>query len=783
MTIPRLVIYRNTNAPSVRIRFKDLDLTGSLIEFVVTPAAASATTFSTDEGSVVLEDTDTTVWTFTQTFANSLSQGVSARLDVYRTLGGVKEKLGAYEIHVGGVGDYFGTDTTVVEVPGAQGVKGDAATIEVGSVSTLDPGEVAVVTNVGTPQAAVFNFSIPRGAPGTMESVVAGDGISVDDTDPANPVISSTAVVAAITPGLAIEINNADPVHPEVSIEPAPIVWNVADRTALKALDTTKYKVAFLKEDGRFGIFVWETGNYSTQVAADPQEGVYIKADGIAASSGAWTRKGEWKSVGAGPREFGAVGGGAANDDTAPVLAAPALMGIGGKTYIWPKDSHYLDDVMTIPAGATLKGATGKWKGYAGNRFDFYNQGSTIVCGPNGKIALSAGAAVEDLVIIREGITNPVTQAQAAAWTGRAIEGAGDNWSVDGVSVFGFQYGIYSASGQRMLIKNVQGDCSNGISISGNYDVGRIEGCHFWPFLSAYSEPGSPVTANRLRAGIGISLSDVSDWTKLTNNFTYGYLEGYRLSNVGAVQMFNNAADSSFSDIRVGSYGVRIISGASNIRMVGQQVASFDTGIGVNPGNAGDFVSIDGASVWACSGPGIWAGTGDVTIGSGTRIRANALHTSAVGLRANAPSGICRLSDTTFEAYAGASQIAVELGAALNRSNLQIDDASLRFINCGTSPIRGTGSLNLPTLASAGNVSLPGSGDTFVITGTTNIGNFVNNQWEGRVLNLIFTGALTLVNSVSLILTGSTNAVVTANSSMTLLRQGGAWIEIARSIK
>ncbi|WP_022697937.1 hypothetical protein [Euryhalocaulis caribicus] len=44
------------------------------------------------------------------------------------------------------------------------GNDGDAATIAVGEVTTLDPGEDATVTNSGTSSAAEFDFGIPRGA-------------------------------------------------------------------------------------------------------------------------------------------------------------------------------------------------------------------------------------------------------------------------------------------------------------------------------------------------------------------------------------------------------------------------------------------------------------------------------------------------------------------------------------------------------------------------------------------------------------------------------------------
>lgn len=64
----------------------------------------------------------------------------------------------------------------------------------------------------------------------------------------------------------------------------------VATRTALKALDTTKDTVAILTEAGREGVFVWRAGNYATQVTADANEALYLKADAIATTAGAWQR-------------------------------------------------------------------------------------------------------------------------------------------------------------------------------------------------------------------------------------------------------------------------------------------------------------------------------------------------------------------------------------------------------------------------------------------------------------------------------------------------------------
>jgi hypothetical protein len=65
----------------------------------------------------------------------------------------------------------------------------------------------------------------------------------------------------------------------------------VPSRASLKALSIARYSTAYLSEPYREGVFEWKTGNYSAQVTADPYEGLYVKADAVAATAGAWVRK------------------------------------------------------------------------------------------------------------------------------------------------------------------------------------------------------------------------------------------------------------------------------------------------------------------------------------------------------------------------------------------------------------------------------------------------------------------------------------------------------------
>lgn len=74
---------------------------------------------------------------------------------------------------------------------GPQGPQGSAATIAVGTTTTLPAGSQATVTNVGTSSAAVFNFGIPKGADG-------GGSVDIDNltiTENASNEIQAVAVI------------------------------------------------------------------------------------------------------------------------------------------------------------------------------------------------------------------------------------------------------------------------------------------------------------------------------------------------------------------------------------------------------------------------------------------------------------------------------------------------------------------------------------------------------------------------------------------------------------
>lgn len=94
--------------------------------------------------------------------------------------------------------------------PGPKGDKGDAATIEVGNVITLDAGQSAQVINRGTTSAAIFDFRIPKGDKGDKgdKGNVGSKGAKGDtgDQGPAGIITEVTASVDGNTGTPSVEV-------------------------------------------------------------------------------------------------------------------------------------------------------------------------------------------------------------------------------------------------------------------------------------------------------------------------------------------------------------------------------------------------------------------------------------------------------------------------------------------------------------------------------------------------------------------------------------------------
>lgn len=89
---------------------------------------------------------------------------------------------------------------TALLTPWYKGDPGDAATIEVGAVTTLAAGEPATVVNVGDESAAVLDFGIPAGEDG-------------EDGDDGAAATIAVGVVSTVAPGAPATVANSGTVN------------------------------------------------------------------------------------------------------------------------------------------------------------------------------------------------------------------------------------------------------------------------------------------------------------------------------------------------------------------------------------------------------------------------------------------------------------------------------------------------------------------------------------------------------------------------------------------
>jgi hypothetical protein len=98
-----------------------------------------------------------------------------------------------------------GADLSYVEVV-------DSLNSQTGAID-ITSADSSVTIDASTP--GTIDLSVATGT-GTVDSVVAGDGIVVDSTDPANPIVSNDGVITIVA-GTNVSVDNTDPQNPIVS--------------------------------------------------------------------------------------------------------------------------------------------------------------------------------------------------------------------------------------------------------------------------------------------------------------------------------------------------------------------------------------------------------------------------------------------------------------------------------------------------------------------------------------------------------------------------------------
>lgn len=156
----------------------------------------------------------------------------------------------------------------------AQGAKADTA---------VQPGDLAAVATSGSYED-LTSKPLTNPAGGAVNQVLTKSSSTDGDYLWATPPGIGDMVASEYDP----QGVNADAF--DRANHTGPVIWPVADRTALAALPLS-ITSAYLTEAGREGLFKWVSGNLSTLVAADTQQGIYVApTSDPTGASGAWVR-------------------------------------------------------------------------------------------------------------------------------------------------------------------------------------------------------------------------------------------------------------------------------------------------------------------------------------------------------------------------------------------------------------------------------------------------------------------------------------------------------------
>ncbi|WP_207418925.1 glycosyl hydrolase family 28-related protein [Roseomonas haemaphysalidis] len=213
-------------------------------------------------------------------------------------------------------------------------------------------------------------------------------------------------------------------------------------------------------------------------------------------------------------RDFGAVGNGT-TDDTAAIQAAidaVAAQG-GGVVLLGPRRYLVAAADLVVKNGVFLRGrtASGGWRVNG----DFTTVNHALLLDAARTIRVHRNGGLEGLAVLRRGMTVPGNLRQgldaAAAMAGTAItvgDGSGGSGAANGADatlacllVLGFDWGIYSDGNARLRVRDVLGDCRNGLYLGRAFDVSRISEVNWHPL----------VTTGRSWSNSRIAISSVAD--------------------------------------------------------------------------------------------------------------------------------------------------------------------------------------------------------------------------------------------------------------------------------
>lgn len=283
-----------------------------------------------------------------------------------------------------------------------------------------------------------------------------------------------------------------------------------ADLTALSEINPVVNKVAILGGD-RHGVFLFDSSDLSSAVAADTLQGIYVAIDDdLTGASGAWVRR---HSGQVNVRWFGAKGDGATNDHAAIQAALDYVDSIGGGEVLFPAiipqvvTNYLVTSYLSVHPKTRIKGAgrsvtkitTSAVGGGGANEHENVRNGSVLVSDQPINGSTRVDIYVEDLGLAASNGANV-----GACYYDRG----GTFWSLNRVRCDGGKYGVIME--QSELCDVFEGDFEN--QLAGGAGVWIVDGADLSPGAAGdwanrisicNSQFNQPATSYCIRSGGG----------------------------------------------------------------------------------------------------------------------------------------------------------------------------------------------------------------------------------------------------------------------------------------
>ena len=384
-----------------------------------------------------------------------------------------------------------------------------------------------------------------------------------------------------------------------------------------------------------------------------------------------------------------------------------------------------------------------------------------IILNPTYTISHGESTSMTGCIATPKAMTFPQDTAGVAAWTGTAvtIPASTHGQYIGHCNIVGFEYGISTddsdgKTGLRLEYLNM--DCIHPTRIRHYVDIAYIDHVHCWP--SATIDLAVKEGTENLRAGTAFSISDVGDWDRITDCFSWGYLTGYDIEDCNHPILDNCGADNDSINIYLGSTGFKISGTSGGVILSNCQAATCVNNFTIEP-TAGNVVQLANCQTWgALSTNGVLVTSGDVQI---------------IG-------GFYTDSDYAINVNNANSEVVIDCvgfrGITTVPINIHASNFTTKILNPHYYGAGAAGDYEL----SAGGTSHVATVNTAILEMPANLRKChvdtsfdrINGGYEGQEIMIIFDGAVTVTKANNVKLATNTFA---ADDTITLVRDDGDW--------